>query len=102
MSEPSRKRRLRYKTSKNITEAINTALEKDLDPEDSKWDDLSFAIESEQRVLDGYRDALHSSESGESLWKINEDLLDVDSGEIINLPHSFVEDFLASGRNSDR
>lgn len=80
---------------KNITEAINTALEKDLDPEDSKWDDLSFAIESEQRVLDGYRDALHSSESGESLWKINEDLLDVDSGEIINLPHSFVEDFFS-------
>ena len=78
---------------KNITEAINTALDKEINPQESKWDDLTFAINAEQRVLDGYRDALHSSEVGETLWKINEDLLDVGAGETISLSYKFVEDF---------
>lgn len=79
---------------KNITEAITTSQEKEVNPEDEKWENLRFAMENEERLLDGYKDALHSSNGSiESLWQINELMLEVGDGQVVDLPHDFVSEF---------
>lgn len=79
---------------KNITEAITTAQNKDLDPQDQKWEDLRFAIENEERLLNAYRDALHAAQDAtESLWSVNELLLEVGSGDLVELPSEFTGRF---------
>jgi len=79
---------------KNITEAITTAQSKDLDPQDQRWEDLQFAMTNEERLLDAYRDALHTVDgTAESLWTVNELLLEIGSGDLIELPSSFTSQF---------
>jgi hypothetical protein len=82
------------KLRKTITDALTTALNQRLDPEDSKWEDLSFRMKSEEEILNRYRDSLHShGPNGWSAWKAHELELELGDGGLIGLPNGFVDNF---------
>lgn len=80
---------------KNISEALTTALEKNIDPEDAKWQELDFTRENTERKLNEYRDGVHDSRRPPlTPWNIHEDTLELGVGEKEDLPASFVAAFV--------
>jgi hypothetical protein len=83
------------KLRKTITDALTTALNQRLDPEDSKWDELTFRMKSEEEILNRYRNSLHSNGiNGWSAWKAHELELELGDGDLISLPIGFVDNFV--------
>ena len=80
---------------RNISDALTTALEKNIDPEDSKWQELDFTRKNTERKLNEYRDGVHNSRRPPlTPWNIHEDILELGIGEIEELPVAFVETFV--------
>ena len=80
---------------KNISEALTTALEKNIDPEDAKWQELDFTRKNTERKLNEYRDGVHDSRRPPlTPWNIHEDMLELGDGEMEELPTTFVDSFI--------
>jgi len=87
---------------RNISEALTTALEKNIDPEDSKWQELDFTRKNIERKLNEYRDGVHNSRRPPlTPWNIHEDILELGIGEIEELPAAFVETFVETWQYSE-
>ena len=80
---------------RNISEALTTALEKNIDPEDAKWQELDFTRKNAERRLNEYKDGVHNSQRPPlTPWNIHEDILELGIGEVEELPAAFVETFV--------
>lgn len=79
---------------KKISEALTTALAERVDPMDATWAELTHRMRTEEAALDRYREGLHQVRvGGLSTWEANEQLMQVGSGTILDLPDSFIENF---------
>jgi len=80
---------------KNISVALTTALEKNIDPEDARWQELDFTRSNTERKLDEYRAGVHDSRRPPlTPWDVHEDMLELGAGDMEDLPASFVETFV--------
>jgi hypothetical protein len=82
---------------KNISEALTTALDKDIDPEDEKWEEIEYLRQNLERRLNNYKDGVHGSKRPPlSPWSTHEDMLELGDGELEELPLTFVDNFVAN------
>jgi len=79
---------------KNITTALTTSLAEVVDPENQKWQELSFKVKNEETILNKYRASLHENvDVALSAWRTNEELLELGEGPITELPLGFTRNF---------
>lgn len=79
---------------KNISVALTTALEQNIDPQDVKWGELDFLRQNLERRLNDYRDGIHGSGRPPlTPWSTHEDMLELGEGDLEDLPAAFVENF---------
>lgn len=82
------------KLRKNISAALTSALNANVDPAETAWKELEFRMSREEAVLNRYRASLHdSSDDQMSAWSASEQLLEVGEGPLVQIPTGFVDRF---------
>ena len=82
--------RIRSNIRAQLTEAVGS----DADSEDKKWEDLNHALQSEEKFLDEYVEAVHSSNEGQySFWSAYQESLSIGEGKAIVPSDEFLDGF---------